>query len=92
MNRAMWTATTRAQHMRDGLRLASDVTDAEWSVVEPLLAVVSSVGRPPAWPSRELVNAISSVLGGRLALSRVGHAADQTNGSLHVSLESPCRL
>ena len=25
MTRAMWTATTRAQHMRDGLRFASDV-------------------------------------------------------------------
>jgi putative transposase len=64
MNRAMWTATTRAQHMRDGIRLASDVTDAEWSVLEPLLPGVSPVGRPPAWPLRELVNAIFYVLRG----------------------------
>jgi hypothetical protein len=31
MNSVMWTTTTRAQHMRDGLRFASDVTDAEWA-------------------------------------------------------------
>ncbi len=37
MNSLMWTATTRAQRMRDGLRFASDLTDAEWAVLEPLL-------------------------------------------------------
>jgi hypothetical protein len=29
MNTAMWTATTRAQHMRDGLRFASVLIFAE---------------------------------------------------------------
>jgi hypothetical protein len=37
MNSVMWTATTRAQHKRDGRRFASDLTDADWAVVEPLL-------------------------------------------------------
>jgi len=60
----MWTATTRAQHMRDGLRFASDVTDAEWAVLKPLLPPISAVGRPPAWPLRELVNAMFYVLRG----------------------------
>jgi transposase len=64
MNRPMWTATTRAQHMRDGLRFASDVTDAEWAVLDPLLPPMSPVGRRPAWPLRELVNAIFYVLRG----------------------------
>ena len=36
MNSLMWTATTRAQHKRDGLRFASDMTDAEWALIEPL--------------------------------------------------------
>ena len=60
----MWTATTRAQHMRDGLRFASDLTDAEWAVLEPLLPRASLVGRPPAWPLRDLVNAMFYVLRG----------------------------
>jgi transposase len=60
----MWTATIRAQHMRDGLRFASDVTDAEWAVLEPLLPPISPVGRWPMWPLRELANAMFYVLRG----------------------------
>ena len=60
----MWTATTRAQHMRDGLRFASDLTDAEWAVLEPLLPPLSVIGRPPAWPMRTVVDAIFYVLRG----------------------------
>jgi len=48
-------ATTRAQHMRDGLRFASDPTDAEWAALEPLLPLPAPVGRPPEWPMREIV-------------------------------------
>ena len=55
-NILMWTATTRTQHMRDGLRFASDLTDAEWAVLEPLLPAHSTVGRPPAWPMRAIVD------------------------------------
>ena len=58
MNRLMWTATTRAQHKRGGLRFASDLTDAEWAVIEPLLPAPSPIGRPPARPMRDIVNAI----------------------------------
>ncbi len=64
MSIAMWTATTRAQHLRDGLRFASDLTDAEWAVLEPLLPPAAATGRPPAWPLRELVNAMFYVLRG----------------------------
>ena len=60
----MWTATTRAQHRRDGLRFASDLTDAEWVVIQPLLPPPSRVGRPAEWPLREIVNAIFYVLRG----------------------------
>jgi transposase len=67
MNTPMWTATTRAQHKRDGLRFASDVTDAEWAVLKPLLPPPSGIGRPPEWPMREIVNAIFYVLRGGVA-------------------------
>ena len=63
----MWTETTRAQHKRDELRFASDVTDAEWVVLEPLLPPRSAFGRPPSWPLREIVNAIFYVLRGGVA-------------------------
>ena len=60
----MWTATTRAQHRRDGLRFASDLTDAEWVVIEPLLPPPARVARPSEWPMREIVDAIFYVLRG----------------------------
>jgi len=60
----MWTATTRAQHNRDGLRFASDLTDAEWAVLERHLPPTPATGRPPLWPMREIVNAIFYVLRG----------------------------
>ena len=60
----MWPATTSAQHRRDGLRFASDLTDAEWAVIMPLLPQPSSAGRPAEWPMREIVNAIFYVLRG----------------------------
>ena len=33
----MWTEITRPQYLRKGLRYASDVTEAEWNVIEPQL-------------------------------------------------------
>lgn len=62
MDSLMWTPTTRAQHNRDGLRFASDLTDADWVVPQPLLPPPSPVGRPPTWPMRTIVEAIFYVL------------------------------
>ena len=33
----MWTPATREQHSRSDLRYSTDLTDAEWAVLEPLL-------------------------------------------------------
>jgi hypothetical protein len=33
----MWTPTTLAQHSRSGLRYGSDLTDGEWTILEPFL-------------------------------------------------------
>jgi putative transposase len=58
----MWTATTRRQHSRAGLRDASDVTDAAWRIQETLLPGPACRGRRWAWPLREIINAIFYVL------------------------------
>jgi transposase len=60
----MWTETTRAQHNRDALRFASDLTDPEWAVLERHLPPAAAIGRPPSWPMREIANAIFYVLRG----------------------------
>jgi transposase len=63
----MWTPTTRAQHSRAGLRYGSDLTDAEWEVLSPLLPPACQCGRRRKWPMRELVNAIFFALRGGCA-------------------------
>jgi transposase len=58
----MWTPMTRQQHSREHLRYGSDLTDAEWAIIAPLLPAPRSTGRPRRWPMRELMNAIFYVL------------------------------
>ncbi|MFC7557185.1 IS5 family transposase [Pseudoroseomonas wenyumeiae] len=58
----MWTRTSRAQHSRAGLRIASDLTDAEWAVLEPMMPQAKRNGRHRTWPSRLVLEAIFFVL------------------------------
>src|SRR6202051_559141 len=53
-----WTETTREQYRRDGLRYASDTTDGEWKLIEPLMPARSRRGRPRAISLRVMTNAI----------------------------------
>jgi putative transposase len=46
--------------------LPSDLTDAEWAVLEPFLPQPSQVGRPRKWPLRRIVEAILYLLRGGL--------------------------
>ena len=52
----MWTAENRPRYERKGLRYASDLTDEEWALVEPLLPPERRVSR------REVLNTILYVL------------------------------
>ena len=63
----MWTPTTRRQHSRKGLRYETDMTDAEWALIEGCFVAPSRRGRPRAWPLREIVNAIFYVMRGGIA-------------------------
>jgi putative transposase len=58
----MWTLTSRVQHSRAGLRIASDLTDAEWAVLEPMMPQAKRTGRHRAWPPRLVLEAIFFVL------------------------------
>ena len=58
----MWTPTTREQHSRKALRYRTDLTDAEWVVIEPHLPPAHGTGRPRSWPMREIVNGIFYVM------------------------------
>jgi transposase len=58
----MWTDLTRAKHARKGLRYSSDLTDADWAALEPVIPPRSSLGRPPKWSLRVIVNGMLYVL------------------------------
>lgn len=53
-----WTETTRQHYRREGLRYASDLTDAEWGLISPFLPTASKVGRPRKTSLRAVVEAI----------------------------------
>lgn len=58
-----WTETTRLHYRREGLRFASDMTDAEWELLKPLMPEPAGIGRPRTTDLRAVVNAMLYVLG-----------------------------
>jgi transposase len=58
-----WTETTRKQHQRDELRYASDLRDAEWKLIEPLMPPACRRGRPREVALRVIINAILYIAG-----------------------------
>src|SRR4051812_8056978 len=58
----MWKPEHRATADRRGLRYESDLTDAEWTLVAPLIRPAKRGGRPRMVNVREVLNAIFYVL------------------------------
>jgi transposase len=54
----MWTKITRKKYGREGLRYASDTTDEEWAVIEPLLPPPNKRGRRRTTQLRGVVDAL----------------------------------
>jgi transposase len=61
----VWTEITRPKYERAGQRYASDLTDAEWALIEPQLPTVKLLGRPR-------VTSLRAVLDGILYIARTG--------------------
>jgi transposase len=53
-----WTELTRRQHDRVGDKYASDLTDAEWALLEPLMPPRKTTGRPRTTGLRDVFDAI----------------------------------
>jgi putative transposase len=53
-----WTEITRGPYRRDKLRYASNMTDAEWKLIEPLMPPLYRRGRPRKIDLRVIMNAI----------------------------------
>ncbi|MCV5232232.1 transposase, partial [Escherichia coli] len=57
-----WKPEHRRACNRGGLRYPSDLTDAEWALVQPLIPPAKRGGRPRTVNVREVLNAIFYVL------------------------------
>jgi len=58
----MWTETARQQYRREDHRYASDMTDAEWALIEPHMPAQKALGRPRVVALRGVVEALLYVL------------------------------
>ena len=58
----MWTAEQRRRHEQVGLRYPSDLTDAEWALVEPLIPPAKRGGRRRTVDVRAVLDGIFYVL------------------------------
>lgn len=54
----MWTDENRRRYDRDRLRYPSDLTDAEWAHVEPLIPPAKRGGNRRHVDEREVVNGL----------------------------------
>src|SRR5260221_4816789 len=54
----MWTEITRRKYEREGQRYASDLTNAEWALIEPQMPAAKRLGRPRETELRAVLDAI----------------------------------
>ena len=54
----MWTEITLPKYERKGTGYSSDLSDAEWALIEPRLPKRKRLGRPPKTKRRMVVNAL----------------------------------
>ena len=58
----MWTNANRGRYDRSKLRYPSDLTDAEWSLVEPVIPPAKGGGNTRTVVMREVVNGLMYIL------------------------------
>jgi len=58
----MWTIENRARYNRSGLRYPSDLTEAEWDLIAPLIPPAKRGGNKRSVDLREVVNGLMYVL------------------------------
>jgi transposase len=58
----MWTTECRERYQRKGLRYPSDLTDAEWALIEPMIPPAKRGGRRRSVNLREVVQGLLYIL------------------------------
>jgi transposase len=58
----MWTTENRAQYDRSTLRYPSDLTNAEWALIKPLIPPAKRGGNKRTVDEREIINGLTYIL------------------------------
>jgi len=84
----MWTTENRPRYDRKGLRYPSDLTDAEWDLVKPLIPRAKRGGRKREVVVRDVLNGVLYVLSTRMSVARLAErpAAAQYRAWLSATL------
>ena len=53
-----WNKTNRPEYAQKTDRYPSDITRAQWAIIEPFVPLAKHVGRPRTTDMREVINAI----------------------------------
>ena len=64
-----WNRTTREQYKREAVRYESDLTAAEWGLIEPLIPRQGRLGRPRERDLREVFKRSPVPAGNRLPVA-----------------------
>jgi len=85
MEHNMWTEITRPKYERAGRRYASDLTDAEWRLIEPYMPAVKRLSRPRETDRRAVVDAIFVYYTKRLPVAPVAEGLSAVHHSKAIS-------
>ena len=77
----MWTDENRGRYDRKGLRYPSDLTDAEWEVIAPLIPPAKRGGNKRTVVVREVVNGLMYILGTGCQSLPAGHSQNAREGA-----------
>ena len=81
----MWTNENRAKYNRDHLRYPSDLTDDEWTLVEPFIPPPKPGGGKRKQDMRAVMNGVMYILStGCLDVHDAVHHRTHEDGRAHV--------
>ena len=81
----MWTADNRPRYNRDKLRYPSDLTDAEWAHIEPLIPPGKPGGGKRRVAIREVINGVMYILSTGCQWRALPKRPEGTPVSIHPS-------
>ena len=82
----MWTEITGPKYERTGLRYASDLTDAEWALIEPFLPPARGTPSAHEMTTRRVFYQKISPIKGHIVIYRAG--LGRTRAGTHLVLPS----